>query len=329
MEMQYRLRRMLVVFSLGLGIMLWGQAGMAKDFPTKSITLMICMRPGAGADLGARTIAQEAGKILGQEIVPMNKPGGGGAVAAGILATSKPDGYTLLSCTNGAITTTPHLASVPYDPLEDLIPIVQFGKLISGIVVRSDSPHNSFKEFVEFARKNPGKLSYGFPGIGTAPHLAMEHVILEEKVNISTVPFQGSVPSLTALLGGHVSACGVSTSGFLPHLRAGKVKVLATTGDKRIEVLPDTPTLSELGYPYGVLIDEYLIIGPKGIPPATLKTLERALLKSMDTPAFKSFAEKLYLYVKTPLYGQQYKEHIASLFAKNGEIIQKANLGKK
>lgn len=321
-------KRTVIFLVISLGIMGWIQGALAQEFPTRSITLLICMRPGAGADLGARIIAQEATKIFGQEIIPVNKPGGGGAVAAGILANSKADGYTLLSCTNGALTTTPHLESVPYDSLKDLIPIIQFGSLISGIVVRSDSPHKSFKEFIDFARKNPGKLSYGFPGVGTAPHLAIEHVMLEEKVNIATVPFEGAVPSLTALLGGHVSACGVSTSGFLPHLKAGKVKVLATTGDKRIEVVPDAPTLRELGYPYGVLIDEYLIIGPKGIPPAAIKTLEGAFLKAMETQGFRTLAENLYMHVQVPLYGQKFKEHIEELYAKNGEIIRKAKLAK-
>jgi len=313
---------------ISLGMMSWIQGSLAQEYPTRPITLLICMRPGAGADLGGRIIAQEATKILGQEIIPVNKPGGGGAVAAGILANSKADGYTLLSCTSGALTTTPHLESLPYDPLKDLTPIIQFGSLTSGIVVRSDSPYKSFKEFIDFARKNPGKLSYGFPGVGTAPHLAIEHVTLEEKVNIATVPFEGAVPSITALLGGHVSACGLSTSGFLLHLKAGKVKALATTGEKRIEVVPDAPTLLELGYPYGVLLDEYLIIGPKGIPPAVMKTLEGAFLKSMQTQVFRTLAENLYMNIEVPLYGQKYKEHIEELYAKNGEIIRKAKLAK-
>lgn len=309
-------------------MMCWIQRSSAQEFPTRPITLLICMRPGAGADLGGRIIAQEATKILGQEIIPVNKPGGGGAVAAGILASSKADGYTLLSCTNGALTTTPHLESIPYDPLKDLTPIIQFGSLVSGIVVRSDSPYRSFKEFIDFARKNPGKLSYGFPGVGTAPHLAIEHVMLEEKVNIATVPFEGAVPSMTALLGGHVSACGVSTSGFLPQFKAGKVKVLATTGEKRIEVVPEAPTLRELGYPYGVLLDFYLIIGPKGIPPAVMKTLEGAFLKAMESPAFQALAENLYMHVRVPLYGQKFKEYVEEVYAKNGEIIRKGKLAK-
>jgi tripartite-type tricarboxylate transporter receptor subunit TctC len=317
---------MFLIISLGIMGLIHG--ALAQEFPARAITLLICMQPGAGADLGGRIIAQDATKTLGQEIIPMNRAGGGGAVAAGILASSKGDGYTLLSCTNGALTTTPHLESVPYDSLKDFIPIIQFGSLTSGIMVRSDSPYKSLKEFIDFARKNPGKLSYGFPGVGTAPHLAIEHVMLEEKVNIATVPFEGAVPSITALLGGHVSACGISTSGFLPHLKAGKIRVLATTGEKRIEVVPDAPTLFELGYPYGVLLDLYLIVGPKGIPPAVMKTLEGAFLKAMETPEFQTLAERLYMQVKVPLHGGKFKDYMEGLYAKNGEIIRKAKLRK-
>jgi tripartite-type tricarboxylate transporter receptor subunit TctC len=147
-------------------------------------------------------------------------------------------------------------------------------------------------------------------------------------VNIATVPFEGAVPSITALLGGHVSACGISTSGFLPHLKAGKIRVLATTGEKRIEVVPDAPTLFELGYPYGVLLDLYLIVGPKGIPPAVMKTLEGAFLKAMETPEFQTLAERLYMQVKVPLHGGKFKDYMEGLYAKNGEIIRKAKLRK-
>ncbi len=329
MKIQEGIGRTLWVFALSLGIMAWTYGAMAQDYPTKPINLLICMQPGAGADLGGRIIAQEASKTLGQEIVPINRSGGGGAVAAGILSSAKPDGYNLLSCTNGAFTTSPHLESIPYDPLKDFVPILQFGSLTTGILVRSDSPFKSFKEFIDFARKNPGKLSYGFPGIGTAPHLAIEHVMLEEKVNIATVPFEGAAPSMTALLGGHVSACGVSTSGFLPHLRAGKIRALATTGEKRIEVVPDAPTLLELGYPYGVLMDFYLIVGPKGISPAVTKTLEGAFLKAMETQAFQALAERLYMQVKVPLYGQKFKEYVEEIYKKNGDIIRKAKIGEK
>jgi tripartite-type tricarboxylate transporter receptor subunit TctC len=306
----------------------WSQGLQAQEYPTRPITLLISYAPGAATDVCARMIAQGATKILGQEIIPVNKPGGGGAVATGILANSKGDGYTLLAVTSASLTNVPHLESVAYDPIKDVVPVIQFGSLITAIIVRSDSPHQSFKDLIDFSRKNPGKVSYGVPGVGITPHLAMELVMLEENVNIVTVPFGGSTPAVTALLGGHVSAVGSSTSGFLAHLKAGKVRALATTADKRIGVLPDTPTLLELGYPNSVLIEMYLIVAPKGTPPAVLKRLEEGFRKAMETPEFRTLAENLYCYAENPIAGQNLKEYIEKEYAKNGEIIRRAKLGK-
>jgi tripartite-type tricarboxylate transporter receptor subunit TctC len=321
-------KRVMLLLAISFGLVIWIQGGLAQDYPTKQINLLICMQPGAGVDLGARIIAKDAGRSLGQEMVPVNRSGGGGAVAAAIVSSSKGDGYTLLACTLGCYATTPHLESIPYEPIKDLVPIVQFGSLTAGIVVRADSPFKSFRELIDYARKNPGKVSYGFPGIGTGTHLAIEHVMMEEKVDIVTVPYDGATPAMSALLGGHISACGISTSGFLPNLKAGKVRVLATTGDRRIEVVPDAPPLVELGYRYGVLMDGYVIFGPKGIPPAVTKALEGAVLKAMETQTFQTLADSLYMRVPVPLHGQKVREYMEGLYARNGEIIKKAKLNK-
>ena len=191
-------------------------------------------------------------------------------MAAGILASSKGDGYTLLALPSATLTSNPHLEVVPYNAL-DMIPIIQFGSLYSAIAVRSDSPHKSLKDLIDFARKNPGKVSYGHPGIGTTPHLAMESIMLGEKVNIATVPFGGSVPTMTALLGGHVSACGLSISGILKQLQAKAVRVLAANEDKRLEAIPDAPTISELGYPFSIATEKYIFVVPKGTPSSVVK----------------------------------------------------------
>lgn len=150
---------------LGLGFLGWSHGTQAQEYPTRPITIVICYQPGAGTDVGSRMIAQGATKILGQEVLPVNKPGGGGAVGTGIVANSKGDGYTLLASTSDQLTFIPHLESVPYD-LKDFVPIIQFGVIRSLFIVRSDSPHKSLKDLIDFARKNPGNVSYGSPGLG-------------------------------------------------------------------------------------------------------------------------------------------------------------------
>jgi tripartite-type tricarboxylate transporter receptor subunit TctC len=306
----------------------WSQGAWAQEYPGRPITLLLGNPPGAGTDVCARMIALGASKILGQEIIPVNKPGGGGALAAGVLANSKGDGYTLLAVSSPCFTCTPYLETVPYDASKDFVPIIQFGSFKTAIIVRTDSPFKSFKDLVDFARKNPGKVSYGIPGVGVTTHLAMEYVILEEKLDIPIVPFEGAVPAVTALLGGHISACGISTSGFKPHLKAGKIRVLVSTQDKRIEDLPDIPTITELGYMKSIFTEVYLFVAPKGTPPSAVKMLEEAFRKAMETPEFRAQATNFDMYSENPLSGQKLKDYIEAGYTLNGEIIRRAKLGK-
>jgi tripartite-type tricarboxylate transporter receptor subunit TctC len=300
----------------------------AQEYPAKPITMLIGFPVGGVVDVCTRALAEEAKKFLGQEIVIVNKPGGGGAVGVGILANSKGDGYTLLATTTSCLTNTPHIESVPYDPLKDIVPIIQFGNLITVCGVISDSPHGSFQDFIEFARRNPGKVSCCISGIGTTPHLAMELVNQRDNINISLIPTEGTPKSMAALLGRHVTAVATSIGGMIPYVNAGKARILVTTADKRIEVIPNVPTLFELGYSQGVLIELYLILAPKGTPLTVVKKLEEAFRRAMETPEFINITGKLYLYVKTPLAGEKLKEFIEKEYAKNGEIIRKAKLGK-
>ena len=316
---------LLALISIVLGL---GQGAWAQEYPTQSINMLIDRPPGAGTDVVSRAMAPAASKILGQEVIPVNKPGAGGAVAVGITATSKGDGYTILGHTTSSLTVIPHLESVSYDPLKDVVPFVHFGTFFCGIIVRADSPYNSVKDLIDYARKNPGKASFGIVGIGNAPHLDIELVIQQEKLNMPVVPLGGGPPALTALLGGHVTAIGVGASAWMSSFKAGKVKVLATTTEKRI--LPDVPTLHESGYPFFNLSTEYyLISAPKGTPAAVVTKLEGAFRKAMEAPEFRTTAESYYVYDPNPLSRQALKELIETLYRKNEEIIKKAKLGKQ
>ena len=321
-------KRNLLMTILLLGFLGWSLGTQAQEYPTRPITMLICHAPGAGTDVCSRMAAQGAAKILGQEIVPVNKPGGGGAVAAGILANSKGDGYTLLAHNSPALTSIPYMESVPYDPMKDIVPVIQFGVLSPAIMVLLDSPHKSFKDLIDFARKNPGKLSFGMPGIGCYVHLAMEHVMMEDKVNIAIIPYTGGVPAMTALLGGHISIGGGGTSMWAVQYKAGKLRVLATTTEKRQKLIPEAPTLSELGYSYSGFEEIYVISAPKGTPPAIVKKLEEAFRKGMETTGFITAAENFYIRVENPLSGQPLQNNIQESNAKFGEIIRKAKLGK-
>jgi tripartite-type tricarboxylate transporter receptor subunit TctC len=304
-------------------ILIWGEAAQAQEYPARPITFIIANAPGGGLDICARILGQEAGKILGQEIVPVNKPGGGGAVGTGILASSKGDGYTVLATTDHPLTTIPFMESLPYDPVKDLIPIIQYGSLKSLNVVRSDSPHKSFKEVIDFARRNPGKVSFGPPGIGVSSHLFMEHVAVAEKLDIAVLPFDGAAPALASLMGGHITMAGSSTTGVMSHYKGGKVRPVVVRTSKRLDWLPDVPTATELGYQYFNVPDLYLLLVPKGTPSEFVKKLEGAFKKAMGTPAFKSAAEKFDSFEENPLSGQGLRERIERLTLQGKEIVPK------
>jgi tripartite-type tricarboxylate transporter receptor subunit TctC len=318
-------------FALGFAALVFlamGQMARAEEYPAQPINLMIDRPPGSGTDVLSRVIAPAASKILGQEVVPLNKPGAGGAVAAGILASSKPDGYTLLAFTMSGLTVVPHIEKVSYDPLKDVIPIVHFGTFHCAVMVRADSPHKTFKDLVDFAKKNPGKVSFGIVGVGNAPHLDFELVIQQEKLDVPIVPFGGAPPTLTAVLGGHVTAGGVGASNWMPNYKAGKVKILATTTEKRI--LPEVPALREFGYPfYNLSTEYYLVAVPKGTPAPVVAKLEGAWRKAMETPEFKTTATNLYVYDPNPLSKEAIRALVETLYQKNGEIIQKSKIGKQ
>ena len=308
---------------LVLGFFILGGIARAQEYPTKPINLIIANAPGGGLDICARILAQEASKILGQEIVPINKPGGGGAVGTGILASSKGDGYTVLATTDHPLTTIPFMESLPYDPIKDLIPFAQYGSLKSLCVVRPDSPFKSFKDVIEFARKNPGKVSYGPPGIGVSAHLFMEHAMMVDKVDITVIPFDGAAPALASLMGGHITMAGSSTTGVMSHYKGGKVRPIIVRTTKRLDWLPDVPTALELGYQYYNSPDLYILLVPKGTPAGVVTKLEGAFRKAMGTPAFKSAAEKFDSYEESPLFGQALRERIEKLALQGKGIVPK------
>jgi tripartite-type tricarboxylate transporter receptor subunit TctC len=320
------LSRGLLLTIVILGLTGWNQLAHSQDYPTRPITLLINMAPGASVDALARVIADQLSKTLGQEVTPTNRPGGGGSLAVGVLASSKGDGYTLMVGVSSSLTNVPHIESVPYDPLKDVIPIIQIAYLYDLIGVRSDSPFNSIKDLIDFARKNPGKVTCSHPGIGTSAHLAVEYLNTKEKTVITTVPFPGSTQAAVALLGGHVTATSNSQGTSFPHVKAGKMKVLVSTAEKRKKEYPNIPTLVEAGYPDGVFSELVVVAAPKGTPVQLIDRLEKILRKIVTSQDYQNIADKFLVYAENPLSGKGLKDFIEKEYARNGEMIKKLNL---
>jgi tripartite-type tricarboxylate transporter receptor subunit TctC len=264
-------------FAAGL---LFCAAAQAQAFPSKPITLICPWPPGGSTDVHLRKFAEIAQKYLGQPLVVDNKPGGGGMIGPSNMAKlAKPDGYTLSQLPITAFR-LPHQRQVEWDPLKDFSYIIGISGYTFGVVVRADSPFRSFRDLIDYARANPGKLSYASTGTGTSPHLLMEEVAMKTGVQFLHVPFKGNADSTQALMGGHIMAQSDAT-GWGRHVDAGTFRLLVTFGDKRTKW--NAPTAKELGLDI-VSYSPYGIVGPRGMDPQVVKTLHDALKKTLDDP---------------------------------------------
>ncbi|CAN5692280.1 tripartite tricarboxylate transporter substrate binding protein [soil metagenome] len=251
-------------------------------YPSKAITLIVPWPAGGSTDRHLRALAEIASKILGQNVIVENRPGGGGTTGPGTMAlTAKPDGYTIAQFPMGMLR-VPHMQKVQWDPLKDFSFIIGVTGYTFGFTVRADSPYKTFNEYIEAARKAPGKIDYGSTGIGTSPHLLMEELSIAAKVDLNHVPFKGNADLTQALLGGHVMAMSDAT-GWDKFVDNGQMRLLVTFGENRTKRWPNVPTAKDLGY--GVVSSSpYGFVGPKGMDPAVVKTLHDAFKKAMDDP---------------------------------------------
>ena len=254
----------------------------AQEFPSRPITLICPWPPGGSTDTHLRRFAEIAAKYLGQPVLIENRPGAGGTVGPGHLAqTAKPDGYTLSQMHMGAFR-IPHMQKLAWDTVRDFTYIIGLSGYTFGVVVKSESPFKSFRDLLDYARANPGKLSYGSTGTGTSPHLLMEEVSMKTGVQILHVPFKGNADSTQALLGGHIMAQSDS-SGWGRFVDAGQFRLLVTFGKTRTKHWPSVPTANDLGLDM-VYSSPYGIVGPRGLEPRVVKILHDGFKKALDDP---------------------------------------------
>ena len=258
-----------------------------QPYPTKAIKIIAPVQPGGGVDLVARTVGERLSTALGQPVVVENQSGGGGVVASLATARAAPDGYTLMVGYVGTHGTNPAVRKLPYDAVKDFTPIAMVGGTPNVFIVPGDLAPNTLAEFVQFAKANPGKLSYGSSGPGTLTHLAMEQFKLAAGLDMVHIAYRGIGPAFTDILGGRTQAMLPGLAAALPHIKANKVKALAVTGAKRHPLLPDVPTLEELGYQGFDGVQWYGIVGPANIPPAIVKRLNDEITRMLQTPELR------------------------------------------
>ena len=275
--------------SVGAGLALPGSAR-AQAWPSKAIRFVVPFAPGGSSDVVARTTAVELGKALGQSVYIDNKPGGAGNVAMQEVARAD-DQHTLILGHVGTLAVNPYIFDkLPYDANKDFKPISLLAKVPSLYLVRPDLPVKDLKEFIAFAKKNPGKLNYGSAGNGSAGHLAMEYLKMVSDTFMVHVPYRGTGPQLTDLLGGRLDAASVGAPAVLQFIKAGKLRCIATGTTTRIPQLPDVPTVAEQGFAGFEMTQWYGLLAPASVPQAAVDRLAVAAAASVKQP---STTEKL------------------------------------
>lgn len=316
-------RRQFVLASLGsAAFAATGTRAFAAGFPERPITF-ICPWPAGGtADMTMRALCAAAAKNLGQTIVVENRTGASGMLGLKTMASAKPDGYTIGQIPI-SVTRFSQLGSVQIDPLKDLTYIARTSGQTFGIAVPATAPYKTLAEFVAAAKANPGKITYGSAGIGGATHVGMEEFALAAGVSFNHIPFKGGADALQAVLGGHVEALADSSS-WAPHVLSGKLRLLATWGEKRTADFKDVPTLKEAGY--NVVVDAPNGIGaPKGLEPAIAARLREAFKVAATSPEFTAACDK----IDAPLMyldGPDYEKYIAATYRKETALIERLKL---
>ena len=282
----------------------------AQAYPQqKPIRYIVPVAPGGGSDFVGRTVCERWAKALGQTIVVDNLGGGGGVIAAQATVKAAPDGYTLMQGYVATHGTSPATRKLPYDAVKDFTPIGMIGGTPNVLVVNASLPVNDLKGFIDYLKQNPGKASYGSAGQGSLTQLVMELFKQQSGTFILHVPYRGIAPAFTDLMGGQTQAMFPGLAAALPHIRSGRVKPLAITGNMRQATVKDVPTLIESGFQGFDAVQWYGVVGPAGMPPAVVKQLNETLNATISAPDMK---DKLATEAvdPTPMSSEQFGQYI-------------------
>ncbi len=262
-------------------------AARAQAFPTRPIRLICPFPPGGAVDIASRAIAAELGKTIGQPVNVENRPGAGGNIGGAEAARSAPDGHTLFMTTSGIQAINPVLYSkMPFDPAKDLVPVAALVSLSNVLVVHPSVKANSVQEVIALAKAQPKGLNGASSGSGTSIHMSLEMFKQLTKTDITHVPYKGSAPAVTDLLGGQVQLMFDNIPSALPHIKSGKLRALATTGAKRDPALPDLPTVAEAGVPGYESGVWFGLAAPAGTPRDVIARISAEAIKGTQSPDF-------------------------------------------
>ncbi len=329
--MNGRAKRILITVGLlGLSFVLmphiyWAEAK-DPDYPTKPIEFYINMSPGGSTDLASRAFIEAVGKHLGRPLIPVNKPGGSGAIAAMAVKTAKPDGYILGNMTTSTAFVVPFSDGAPYKDLSGFTWICNFGTYVYPLMVRGDAPWKTWKEFVDWARKNPKATKFGTTGGKSVDYkaLVMWQIEKQEKADFTYLAFKGSPEVLSAILGGHINMYGSTVdASTLSYVKEKKLRILAYTGGNKVPGYEEYPSTKEL---YGFEVPDLLALyGPKGLPPYVVKKLEDACAKAIKDSEFIKTMKQMdmpALYMDRPTL----VKYMDDMFGKTAKIYERVKV---
>lgn len=262
----------------------------AQAYPARSMRYIVPVSAGGGSDMIARVVTERWGKALGQSFIVDNQSGGGGVVACQLTARAPADGYTLLQGYVATHGTTPATRRVSYDAVTDFTPIGMIGATPNVLAVNANVPVKDIKEFIDYVKRQPGKLSYGSAGQGSLTHLTMELLKQETGMFMVHIPYRGIAPAINDLLGERTQAIFPGLAAALPHLRSGRMRALAVTGKTRSPQLPNVPTMDEIGFKGFDAMQWYGVVGPAGMPADVVRRLNETQVAVLKAP---DLAEKL------------------------------------
>lgn len=259
-----------------------GGAGLPA-YPVKVIRIVDAFPPGGGSDVVARLIAPKLTQAWGQQVLVENRGGANGTIGNEHVLRSAPDGYTILIAT-GSYAANPSLRTLPYDPINDITVIGRVASTVFMVVVHPSVPARTVKEFVALARAKPGAINFGATGTGGSTHLVMEFFKLTAAVDLTHIPYKGTGPAVSDLIGGQIQIMIAATAPVMPHVKSGRLRGLAVTGPKRIAGAPDLPTVIEAGVPGYDVTSWYAFVGPKGLPKEIVAAWNAELARIIQMP---------------------------------------------
>ena len=300
-------------------------AAQAQAYPNKAVKILVGFAPGGAMDIVARTVGQKMASGLGQPVVIDNKPGAASNIAIRQLIDSPPDGYTVMLVANG-LTANPFLyTQQPFDPNTDVVPITLVARLPVVIAANASSELSTLRKMIDASKAKPGSVNYGSPGSGSTPHLAIELFARSAGIQLTHIPYKGGSPAIADVLGGQLPLVAVNAVEVLPHVKAGKLRVLAALSAERVATLPDAPTIAESGFPGFEASVWHAFIAPKGTPAAVVDRLRAEIHKALADPQVKERLAGLGAVV-SPTTSQELGALVRAEHERYGRLIREAGI---